>query len=262
MPSALPLAVATKPYQLPLPMAVRSAAKCGARGVQFDLRDELVPQELTETGIRQLTHHLDELTLRLAPAVFPLRRPLYAAAQMDARIAAVGDAIQFAGRLKTRVLTLRIGPLPSEKEASLRRLLGDVLSDLVRLAERVGVTLGITTGPEPALEYVHLVESITTGRLGLDFDPCSCVAGGHSVAANFRELHKHIVHVQARDGVRDLVGQGTEVAVGSGVVNWLELLALFHEADYRGWLTAIRTQGSNPGLDVTRAVQYLQEIYT
>ena len=88
------------------------------------------------------------------------------------------------------------------------------------------------------------------------------MAGGHSVAANFRELHKHIVHVQARDGVRDLVGQGTEVAVGSGVVNWLELLALFHEADYRGWLTAIRTQGSNPGLDVTRAVQYLQEIYT
>jgi sugar phosphate isomerase/epimerase len=70
------------------------------------------------------------------------------------------------------------------------------------------------------------------------------------------------VHVQARDGVRDLVGQGSEVAVGSGVVNWLELLALFHEADYRGWLTAIRTQGSNPGLDVTRAVQYLQEIYT
>lgn len=262
MPSVLPLAVATKPFQLPLPMAVRSAAKCGARGVQFDLRDELVPQELSESGIRQLTHHLDELDLRMAPAVFPLRRPLYSAEQMDARIAAVGDAIAFAGRLKTRVLTLRIGPLPPENQAPLRRLLGDVLSDLVRLGDRQGVTLAITTGHEPAAEYIHLVEAITTGRLGLDFDPCACVSGGHSVAANFRELHRHIVHVQARDGVRDLTGLGTEVPVGSGVVNWLELLALFHEADYVGWLTATRTQGSNPGLDVTRAVRYLQDIYT
>jgi len=262
MPAALPLAVATRPFQLPLPMAVRSAAKCGARGVQFDLRDEILPQELSESGIRQLTHHLEELDLRLAPAVYPLRRALYSPEQMDARIAAVTDAIAFAGRLKCRALTLRIGPLPGENQAPLRRLLGDVLSDLARLGERVGVTLAITTGAEPAKEYVHLVEGITTGRLGLDFDPCACVSGGHSVAGNFRELHKHIVHVQARDGVRDLTGQGTEVPVGSGAVNWLELLALFHEADYVGWLTATRSQGPNPGLDVTRAVRFLQDIYT
>ena len=77
----------------------------------------------------------------------------------------------------------------------------------------------------------------------------------------FRTLHTHIVHVQARDGVRSLDGMTAETAVGEGMVDWTELLALLFEAGYRGWVTAVRNQGSDRGGDVERAIQYLKAIH-
>ena len=69
------------------------------------------------------------------------------------------------------------------------------------------------------------------------------------------------MHVQARDGVRDLDGTGAETAVGDGMVDWVELLALLFEAGYRGWVTAVRNQGHDRGGDVERAIAHLKSIH-
>lgn len=66
--------------------------------------------------------------------------------------------------------------------------------------------------------------------------------------------------MQLRDGLKDFAGGGDEVPVGQGVVDWIELLALLSEADYRGWLTAVRTQGNDRAADMTRAIQHVGRV--
>ena len=261
MPPSLPLAVATRVFGQPLRVALRRAAECGANGVQFELRDELRSEALTGTGKRQFLHSLTEYGLKIAPAHFPTKRALYATEQLDARIAAVRDAMTFASQLKTQVLTLRLGPLPAEADEKEAKTLIEVLNDLARHGNHVGVTLAIAPSGEPAAAYAKLLAQVTTGPIGIDFDPSSFVCAGRKVSEAFRELYTLVVHVQARDGVRDLDGLGAETAVGQGQVNWAELLALLYESGYRGWVTAVRNQGPDRGGDVIRAIETLKSIF-
>jgi sugar phosphate isomerase/epimerase len=257
----LQLAIATRSLGLPLRTALRRAAECGATGVQFDVRDELQTAELTDTGLRQFHHSLRELGLEVASASFPMRRTLYDAVQLDARVAALRSAMDFTARLKCRVLTLRIGPLPGDKEGAEFKTLVEVLNDLSRHGNHVGVSLALAPGGESSSAWLDLLAGVKTGPIGIDFDPCSVVCAGRNVNTVFRDLHALVTHVQARDGVRDLDGTGAEEAVGRGQVDWIELVALLHEAGYHGWLTAIRNQGSDRRGDVARAIDVLRNIF-
>ena len=69
-------------------------------------------------------------------------------------------------------------------------------------------------------------------------------------------------HVTARDAVRDLNAEGgaMEVPIGRGEVDWVELLPLLHEAEFRGWVTVNRSQGTDRAGDVTRGLQYLGRV--
>lgn len=261
MPAQLPFAVATRAFGIPLRAALRRAADAGASGVQFDLRDELPPEVSTETGRRQFIHLLSEYGLKVGASHFSTRRALYASDQLDRRVAAVRDAMSLASQLKSRVLTVRIGPIPADDDQHDRKLLSEVLDDLVRHGNHVGVTLALSTSGEEPSRIHGLVNQIKSGPIGIDFDPSSFVFAGRSVSDAYRTLHQEVVHIQARDGVRDLDGTGAEVILGRGQVDWLELLALLYEAGYQGWLTAIRNQGGNRGADVETAISYLKEVF-
>lgn len=257
----LRLALATRCLGLPLRDALRSAARAGASGVQFDVRDELRSEELTGTGCRQFLHALSELGLTVASTCFPTRRTLYAPEQIDGRVAAIRQAMDLTARLHSQVLTLRIGQLPADRESVDYKTLVEVLSDLARHGNHVGVTLAVAPGNEAAAAWRELLEAVKTGPVGLDFDPCVIVCAGRPVETVFRELHTLIVHLQARDGVRDLDGTGAEMAVGRGQVDWVELMALLHEAGYRGWITAVRNQGDDRPADVIDALTVLRNIF-
>jgi hypothetical protein len=121
---------------LPLRESLRAAANLGAKGVQFDVREELKPGELADTGRRQLLHAIDELGLSIASLAFPMRRSFYDEEQLDGRVAAAKRALDHAWQLRARVLTVRIGKVPTDKESKPYQLLFDVLSDLAMAAER------------------------------------------------------------------------------------------------------------------------------
>ena len=261
MPHSPSLAVATRAFAQPLNLVLRRAAACGATGVQFELREELRPELFSESGRKQFLHRLAEMGLSLAPPFFPTRRALQDPEQIDDRVAAVASAMSFAADLRARVLTLRLGPIPAEEALEDRRLLVTILNDLARHGNHVGVTLAIAPSGEPAEVYQKLLAQVKEGPMGIDFDPSAFVCTGLKVADAFRTLHSHVVHVQARDGVRSLDGMTAETAVGEGMVDWIELLALLFEAGYGGWVTAVRNQGPNRGGDVERAIQYLQSIH-
>lgn len=254
------LAVATRCFERPFRESLRLAAETGAQGVQFDLRDELSPEELTQSARRDLQHLLDELGLRVAGTTFSLRRALIDPHELDRRIAAIKQAMSSAFELKSQVLTLRTGRLPTDEADKSAQTLQDVLDELARHANHVGVTLALSI-PREGPEALHQVLStIQTGPLGVDFDPAQLVMAGIASVPALRLLHNVVGHVQLRDGLSETEGDGTERPVGQGAVPWLEILATLGEMEYAGWLTAIRTQGSDKHGDLHRAIAAVQRL--
>ena len=253
------LAVATRCFIQPLVASLKSAADLGVKGLQFDLRKELRVNELTETGRRDFLHQIKEHGLSAASAVFPLNYPLYEPDKIDVRIAAIRDAMKFAYSIKANPLCIRVGRIPEEASSKDRRLLIEALNDLARHANHIGTALAITPTNDSAETLKSLVDEVKTGPIGIDFDPAHFAMTKRPVMDSLRALHGLVMHVQLRDGDAGIEG-GQEEAVGQGNVDWIEVLALLGEMDYRGWLTSIRTQGSDPGYDMVRGIKFIRQI--
>jgi len=253
------LGVACRVFDCGMRQALNRAAELGVAGVQIDARNEMRPEQVSQTGRRQFLHWLSERGLRVGSVTFPLRRRLCDPDQIDRRVEAIKAALSYAYELKTSILTLPIGRVPDpEDDGSSFDTLVHVLNDLASHGNQVGTTLSITPGPDNAATLQRLLERVDRGPVGLDLDPASAVLAGESAADVFRTLYQWVRHVRVRDAQRDLDGMGQEVTVGMGSVAWDELLALLDEADYAGWLMVDRTAGSNRSGDAARAVQFIR----
>lgn len=259
MSARLRIAVATHCFNQPIREAVRMAAACGVRGIQINARDELAPTALSDTGRRQFLHYLREHGMEVASLLFPTRHTYMDSNELDARVTATKAAMQFAAHLKASVLTARIGQVPTDKASQEYALLQEVLSDLVRHGNHVGVTLAIIPTLDTPESLNELLASIRTGHIGIDFDPAAFVTAKQKPDQCLRKLYQSVVHVQARDAVRDIDGGGQEVPLGRGEVDWVELLPLLSEIEYRGWLTVNRTQGDDRAGDAARTIKFLQQ---
>jgi L-ribulose-5-phosphate 3-epimerase len=249
----------TRLLDVPLRDKIRLAASFGATGAQFDLRHELRAADLSETGRRQLCHLLDEQRLDVAPPVFPLRRALIDPEGLEERVAAVTAAMRFAADLKANALIIRPGAIPAA-DAGERRLFTEVLNDLARAGDHVGVTLSLTTGREAPGVLAGALAAVTTGPVGANLDPAACVMAGHDPAGLVRELHDRLNHVRIRDGLRESDGTGTEVPVGRGEVQWETLFAALAEAGYESWFAPDRTTGDDPAGDAARALKFATNV--
>lgn len=254
------LAVATRCLRQPLLAALKSAAELGVAGVQFDLRNEVVSSELTDTGRRQLRHRISELGLTVSGTTVSLSHPLTDETQLDRRVVAIRAAMTFSYLLGATTLCCKVGAVPADRSSKQRQLLVEVLNDLARHGNHVGTVLCVTPTDDSAEELVALVGEVKAGPVGIDFDPAHFAMTGRSSTEALRTLHAVVSHVQLRDGLRDFSGGGQETAVGQGTIDWPELFALLGEIDYRGWLTAVRTQGDDRGGDVARAVKYVRNL--
>jgi len=253
-------AAATNCWRGPLTDTLRTVAALGVAGVQLDLLHELPATSLSETGRRDFLHLVRELGLQVGTTVVPLRHPLSVEQELDRRIDALRGAMTFAFQLRAGVVCFRCGRIPEDVHSAPAQLLREVLTDLARHANHVGVSLAVTPCGESPKHLAEFLASIQSGPLGVDFDPAQYAMQGQSATEALRELHRLVFHVQLRDGVRDLTGGGTETVLGQGAVDWIELLALLGEMDYAGWLTAVRTQGEDRAGDVTRALKSAQRL--
>jgi sugar phosphate isomerase/epimerase len=257
---ALKFAVAAHCFPGPLKQSTSRIARTGARGVQYDSRNELKPSEFSETGRRQLLHMLDEVGLSIASLSFPTRRSLYDPQELEARVAAIKRVMEFSALVRAGVVTLRAGRIPDEPDSNAYLLLREVLNDLCRYGNRVGAMLALTPTSDSAAALRRIVTDVHEGPIGIHFDPAVFVMSGQSAGESMRALHELLVQIQVRDAIRDIDGSGQEVPVGRGEVEWEEFLALVEETHYRGWLTVDRTRGDDPAGDVIRAIEYLKEV--
>ena len=251
-------AVACRCLPAPLRQSIRAAVEIGATGIQFNVRQELRPADLSESGRRQLRHDLEIEGLTISSLSFPTRRSLYDPEQLEARISGLKQTLDFAYQLRVPVVVARVGAIPQDRDSADFKSLLEVLNDVARHANRVGATLAITPTRDSASDLQDLIAQVKDGLVGINFDPAVFAMCGRDAIAAFRELHREVLHVTARDGVRDIDGSGQEVGLGRGDVNWPELLALLTEADYRGWITVDRSNSDHVTRDAERALAYLK----
>ncbi len=251
-------AVACRCLPSPIRQSIRTAIEIGAVGIQFDVRKELRPADLSDSGRRQLRHDLEIEGLTISSLSFPTRRSLYDPEQLEARISGLKQTLDFAYQLRVPIVVARVGAIPQDKESEEFKSLIEVLNEVARYANRVGATLAITPTRESAADLKDMLDRVKDGLVGINFDPAVFAMCGRDAVAAFRELHKHVLHITARDGVRDIDGSGQEVVLGRGDVDWPELLALLTEADYRGWLTVDRSHSDDATRDAERALAYLK----
>jgi L-ribulose-5-phosphate 3-epimerase len=256
------LAVATRHFGMPLRRAIEYAGSMGAQGVQLDVCNELPPGELSETGRRQFKHSLRERLLSISSFEFPTLRSFYDQQDLDAQVFGLKSALQFAYQMGVRIVVGRIGRIPEDVESKEYELLIQVLNDIARHSNQVGATFAFTPNADSTESIKTLIGKVTEGPIGINLDPGGMAMNGMSWVETYRELYDRVTSVQVRDGIRDIDGQGVEVAVGRGEVAWDECLALLHEGSFEGWLTATRSGGDDSKGDLARAIQFIKNVGT
>ena len=255
--------------RMPLKKALLTARELGAEAVEIDLRNELTPDDLSRTGVRQIRKMLDDLNLRISAARFPTRRGYSSLDGLEARIDATKRAMLSAYELGTNVVINHIGRVPPETDSSATSTLVQALTDLGRHGQKVGALLAAETGTESGPDLANLIARLPPGSIGVDLNPANLIINGHSPRDAAEALAPHILHIHATDATRDLGslnphaprgGRGLETSLGQGNAEFPELLAILEEQQYRGYITIARRDTDNPIADIRQALQFLRHL--
>ena len=266
----LKIGIQTASLRQPLKRALQTAAELGAEAVEIDARNELQPNELSQTGLRQFRKLMSDLNLKVCAIAFPTRRGYDVADDLDRRVAATKDAIRLAYQLGAAVVVNQVGQVPDasvlEEDANpddRRRwqCMIEALTDLGRFGQHEGARLAAETGTEPGEDLVRLLAALPEGSIAVTLDPGNLIVNNFSPLDAARALGASIAYVQIKDGVRDRArGRGLEVAVGRGSADFPALLGTLEDHDYRGYLTIERGESEDPVFEIGQAVQYLRNI--
>lgn len=255
------LGVQLRSLRLPFRQALQTAGELGADGIEIDLRNELRPEELSQTGIRHLKKILNDNNLKIAAVSFPTRRGYNVLEDLDRRVAATKAAMTTAYHLGAKVLCNHIGGIDEDPDAETNTRLSEVMHDLARHADTCGVTFAAKTGGVDGPLLKAFLDRLPEGALGVDFDPGALIINGFSAEESYQALSRYVVHVRGKDGVKDLArGRGVEVPLGRGTVDFQMLIALLEEARYRGFITVQREHPENPVQEVADGLAYLRNI--
>ena len=247
--------------RLPFRKALLAANRLGASAVEIDARGEIRPDELGDTGLRDLRRLLEDANLRVAAIAFPTRRGYDVADDIDRRVAATKAAMKLAAQLGAQAVVNRIGPIPAEQTGPQWDLLVQALTDLSRYGHHVGARLAAQTGAESGADLARILAALPPQGIGVDLDPGYLEMAGLSPLDTIHDVGAHILHVHARDGVRDSArGRGLEVPLGRGSVDFPALLGALEEQQYRGYFTIARQDAEDPERELAAAVQYLKSL--
>lgn len=249
---------------MPLRRSLPEAHKLGAAGLEFDAVGDLAPAQLSQTGRRELRHLFRSHDLELTALACPLRRGLSVPENQDARLEYLRQALSMSWDLGAKVVVIHPGPLPPEKpDANDPRwpILTEALTNLARHAERVGATLALETGLESGEMLARFLTGFAIGGLAANLNPGNLLIHGHDPYAAARSLRERIVHVHAKDARVASASRGAEeVPLGHGDIDWLQMLAVLEEIEYRGFVTIERTAGANALAEAKAAVEFLKRI--
>lgn len=257
----LKIAVQLASLKQPFRRALQTAARLGASAVELDARSEARPEQLSETGLRDLRRRLDEFDLGISAISFRTRRGYDTLEDLDRRVDATKQALTMAARLRVPVVVNQVGRVPADADSTAMRTMVAALTDLGHFGLRVGSLLAAQTGTESGAELASLLARLPERSVVVDLDPGNLIINEHSPAKAIAALGPLIASVHARDGVRDLSRRrGIETPLGAGSADFPAILAALENYGYSGYLTVAREQADDPIGEVAQAIEYLRNL--
>lgn len=257
----LKIAIRLEALGLPLRRALAEAARLGVAGVQFDAAGDLAPNQLSQTGRRELRHLLRSHNLELAALGCPLRHGLEVAENQQQRIEHVRNVLSLSFDLGPRVVLIQAGRVAADKESQPSPLLREALQNLGQHGDRTGTFLALTTALESGSELAAFLDTFDTGGLAANVSPALLLVHGYDVFESTRVLFRRIVHVSARDARQGASGRlAREVPLGHGDIDWMAYLGVLEEVEYRGWITVECDSGDNRLADMANGVDFLRRL--
>ncbi len=257
----LKIAIQVASLRQPFRKAVATAASLGATAIEIDARGEINPQDMTETGLRQVRKIIEDRGLRVCAVGFHTRRGYNVTDDLERRVEATKTAMRFAQSLGAPFLVNQIGRVPADEKSADWRTLVEVLTDLGGYGQRVGAILAAETGSESGPDLRRLLNALPTGFVGVTLDPGNLIINGFAPLEAIDVLGSDILHVHAKDGVHDRAkGRGVEVALGRGSADFPALLGALEERQYRGYWSIERERADDPAYEIGQAVEYLRSL--
>lgn len=223
--------------------ALGRARALGARGVEVDARGGLSPDDVSQTGRRQIRKWLDDAGLVVSAVVFRTRGGYADADRLEGRIAATRSALELAHDLGAAVVLNHVGMVPpppgdgETADGAGLRLLVDVLSDLGAYGQRVGAMLCAEAGRNGPDDLLRLLAALPDGAISCDLVTGALLVHGHDPVAAAEKLAVHLGYAHMTDAVAGpYAGRGRAAALGSGHVDHAAVLATLEERGYRGWI--------------------------
>jgi sugar phosphate isomerase/epimerase len=244
---------------LPLRRGLGQIERLGVTGVQVNAVGDLAPRVLSQTGRREFRHLLQSHSLQLAALGCPLRHGLDVAEGQEARIEHIRRVLSLAHDLGARLVIVQAGRIVEEADNPRARLLSEALLALGQYGDRTGTVLALETGLESGTTLRQFLGRFDTGGLGVAFDPANLLLHEFDPYETARALQDRVVYVQAKDARTAAASRAAqEVPLGHGDLDWLLLVSVLEEIDYRGWLTVKRDMGTSREADIASGVQFLR----
>ena len=246
---------------LPLRRALQEAERLGVAGVQVEAAGNLAPNALSQTGRREFRHLLRSHNLELTALGCPLRRGLDTAQDQQPRLEHVKQVMTLSFDLGPRIAIVQAGRIPEDAAESRALLLTEALQALGQHGDRTGTVLALETGLESGAALRRFLDRFDTAGLGVNLDPANLVIHQLDPYASARALQGKIVHAQAKDARAASASRAAqEVPLGHGDLDWLALVSVFEEIEYRGWLVVEREGGTQRAQDVSAGVAFLRRV--
>jgi sugar phosphate isomerase/epimerase len=243
----------------PLKLALATASRLGAEGIELDARSEIRPDDFSQTAARHLRKLLDDLRLSVCGVALPTRRGFGDAEGLEARMAATRAALRLSHRLGCSILLIRSDDATAEPTSPAGRLAREVLAGLAAYGLHVGTRLVLCCGATSGEELARFLGEFPEGSLVAGLDPASLILRGFSPLEAIFALGSRIAYVHGTDAVRQ-PGAGTEVSLGRGMADFPALLGALEESDYRGWICVARHGAPDPPGEIANAIRYLKNV--
>src|SRR4051794_36751151 len=102
-----------KSLGLPFRRSLAAAQKLGVTAIELEATGELLPQNLTQTGRREITHLLRSHDLTVSAIVCPLRRGLDVPEDLEPRMEQIRQTMSLAFDLGPRLVVIQPGRIPA-----------------------------------------------------------------------------------------------------------------------------------------------------
>ena len=274
-----PIGIIADSFRKPMPEALATAAKLGAKGVQvYATRGEMSPEELTGQKRRDFLAMVKDNGLVISALCGDLGRGFGNPELNPQLIQRSKRILDLAKELETNIVTTHIGVTPADENHPRYKIMQDACGELAAYADSLDAHFAIETGPETSETLKHFLDSLHSTGVAVNLDPANLVmVTGDDPAKAVHNLKDYIVHTHAKDGVKllnrdpeiiyGLVNGDAgadpafeEVPLGKGSVPWQAYLQALTDIGYKGFLTIEREVGDDPTSDIALAMDFLRSV--